>query len=165
MNFAAGGEYLLVNTPGILRAMAKRVRELGVRPELEVFDTGHLVLVKELIADGLIDDPVLIQLCTGIRYGAPDDLPTLLAMVNQLPANAIFSTFSIGRMQIPFVAMAALVGGNVRVGLEDNLYLARGRLASNGELVERAVQILEGMNARVLTPAEVREKLQLRRAA
>ena len=165
MNFAAGGEYLLVNTPGILRAMAKRVRELGVRPELEVFDTGHLVLVKELIADGLIDDPVLIQLCTGIRYGAPDDLPTLLAMVNQLPANAIFSTFSIGRMQIPFVAMAALVGGNVRVGLEDNLYLSRGRLASNGELVERAVQILEGMNARVLTPAEVREKIQLRRAA
>jgi uncharacterized protein (DUF849 family) len=165
MNFAAGGEYVLVNTPGILRAMAKRVRELGVRPELEVFDTGQLVLVKELIAEGLFDDPVLIQLCTGIPYGAPDDLPTLLAMVNQLPPNAIFSTFSIGRMQIPFVAMAALVGGNVRVGLEDNLYLSRGRLASNGELVERAVQILEGMNARVLTPVEVREKLRLRCAA
>jgi uncharacterized protein (DUF849 family) len=165
MNFAAGGEYVLLNTPGTLRAMAKRVRELGVRPELEVFDTGHLVLVKELIADGLIDDPVLIQLCTGIPYGAPDDLPTLLAMVNQLPPNTIFSTFSIGRMQIPFVAMAALVGGNVRVGLEDNLYLSRGRLASNGELVERAVHIIEGMNAHVLTPAEVREKLQLRHAA
>src|SRR5436190_2671704 len=165
MNFAAGGDYVLVNTPGILRAMARRVQDLGVRPELEVFDTGHLWLVKDLIADGLIDDPVLIQLCTGIRYGAPDDPSTLLALVNQLPPNTIFSTFSIGRMQLPFVAMAALVGGNVRVGLEDNIYLARGRLATNGELVERAVHILEGMNARVLGPAEVREKLDLRRAA
>jgi uncharacterized protein (DUF849 family) len=162
MNFAAGGDYLLVTTPGIRRAMARRVRELGVRPELEVFDTGHLTLVHELIAEGLIDDPVLIQLCTGIPYGAPDDLLTLLAMVNRLPPGAIFSTFSIGRMQIPFVAMAALAGGNVRVGLEDNLYLSRGRLASNGELVERAVHILEGMNARVLGPDEVREKLRLK---
>jgi uncharacterized protein (DUF849 family) len=165
MNFAAGGEYLLVNTPGILRAMAKRVRGLGVRPELEVFDTGHLVLVKEMLAEGLFEEPVLIQLCTGIPYGAPDDPLTLLAMVKQLPPGAIFSTFSIGRMQIPFVAMAALAGGNVRVGLEDNLYLSRGKLASNGELVERAVHILEGMNARVLGPSEVREKLQLRPAA
>jgi uncharacterized protein (DUF849 family) len=162
MNFAAGGDYVLVNTPGILRTMARRVRELGVRPELEVFDTGHLTLVHELIAEGLIDDPVLIQLCTGIPYGAPDDLLTLLAMVNRLPPGAIFSTFSIGRMQIPFVAMAALAGGNVRVGLEDNLYLSRGKLASNGELVERAVHILEGMNARVLGPDEVREKLRLK---
>jgi uncharacterized protein (DUF849 family) len=162
MNFAAGGDYVLVNTPGILRAMARRVRELGVRPELEVFDTGHLTLVHELIAEGLIDDPVLIQLCTGIPYGAPDDLLTLLAMVNRLPPGAIFSTFSIGRMQIPFVPMAALAGGNVRVGLEDNLFLSRGRLASNGELVERAVHILEGMNARVLGPDEVREKLRLK---
>ena len=162
MNFAAGGDYVLVNTPGILRAMARRVRELGVRPELEVFDTGHLTLVHELIAEGLFEDPVLIQLCTGIPYGAPDDLSTLLAMINRLPPGAIFSTFSIGRMQIPFVAMAALAGGNVRVGLEDNLYLSRGRLASNGELVERAVHILEGMNARVLGPDEVREKLRLK---
>jgi uncharacterized protein (DUF849 family) len=165
MNFAAGGDYLLVNTPGMLRAMARRVQELGVRPELEVFDTGHLVFVKELIADGLIDDPPLIQLCTGIPYGAPDDPLTLLAMVNQLPPGAIFSTFSIGRMQLPFVAMAALVGGNVRVGLEDNVYLSRGRLATNGELVERAVTILEAMNARVLGPGEVREKLKLRQRA
>jgi 3-dehydrocarnitine:acetyl-CoA trimethylamine transferase len=162
MNFAAGGDYLLVNTPGMLRAMARRVQELGVRPELEVFDAGHLVLVKELIAEGLIDAPYLIQLCTGIPYGAPDDPLTLLAMVKQLPPGAIFSTFSIGRMQLPFVAMAALVGGNVRVGLEDNVYLSRGRLASNGELVERAVAILEAMNVRVLGPDEVREKLQLR---
>jgi uncharacterized protein (DUF849 family) len=161
MNFAAGGDYVLVNTPGVLRAMARQVRELGVRPELEVFDTGHLVLVKELIAEGLVEEPPLIQLCTGIPYGAPDNPSTLLAMVNQLPPGAIFSTFSIGRMQLPFVAMAALVGGNVRVGLEDNIYLSRGRLASNGELVERAVSILEAMNARVLGPAEVREKLRL----
>lgn len=164
MNFAAGGDYVLLNPPGILRAMARQVQELGVRPELEVFDTGHLVLVKELIAEGLIDDPPLIQLCTGIPYGAPDDLLTLLAMVNRLPHNAIFSTFSIGRMQLPFVAMAALAGGNVRVGLEDNIYLSRGQLASNGSLVERAVRILEGMNVRVLGPAEVREKLNLRMA-
>lgn len=164
MNFAAGGDYVLLNPPGILRAMARQVQELGVRPELEVFDTGHLVLVKELIAEGLIDDPPLIQLCTGIPYGAPDDLLTLLAMVNRLPHNAIFSTFSIGRMQLPFVAMAALAGGNVRVGLEDNIYLSRGQLASNGSLVERAVRILEGMNVRVLGPAEVREKLNLRTA-
>jgi uncharacterized protein (DUF849 family) len=162
MNFAAGGDYLLVNTPSVLRAMARQVRELGVRPELEVFDTGHLVLVKELIGEGLIEEPVLIQLCTGIPYGAPDDPATLLAMVNQLPPAAIFSTFSIGRMQLPYVAMAALVGGNVRVGLEDNIYLTRGRLATNGELVERAVTILESMNVRVLGPAEVRDKLHLR---
>ncbi|HEY1512469.1 MAG TPA: 3-keto-5-aminohexanoate cleavage protein [Gaiellaceae bacterium] len=162
MNFAAGGDYVMVNTPAMLRAMAARVRELGVRPELEVFDTGHLVFVHELIRDGLIDDPPMIQLCTGIPYGAPDDLGTLLAMVNRLPANAIFSAFSIGRMQLPFVALAPMVGGNARVGLEDNLYLSRGRLATNAELVERAVAILASMNVRVLGPEEVRAKLALR---
>ena len=162
MNFAAGGDYVMVNTPAMLRAMAARVQELGVRPELEVFDTGHLVFVHELIRDGLIDDPPLIQLCTGVPYGAPDDPGTLLAMVNRLPANAIFSTFSIGRMQLPFVALAPLVGGNVRVGLEDNIYLERGRLATNAELVERAIAILTAMNVRVLGPDEVREKLALR---
>ena len=162
MNFAAGGDYVMVNTPVMLRAMAARVRELGVRPELEVFDTGHLVFVHELIRDGLIDDPPMIQLCTGIPYGAPDDLGTLLAMVNRLPANAIFSAFSIGRMQLPFVALAAMVGGNARVGLEDNLYLSRGQLATNADLVERAVAILEAMNVRVLGPEEVRAKLALR---
>jgi uncharacterized protein (DUF849 family) len=162
MNFAAGGDYVMVNTPGMLRAMAARIRELGVRPELEVFDTGHLVFVNELIRDGLIEDPPLIQLCTGIPYGAPDDLGTLLAMVNRLPENAVYSAFSIGRMELPFVALAPLVGANVRVGLEDNLYLSRGRLATNGELVARAVEILERMNVRVLGPEEVREKLALR---
>jgi uncharacterized protein (DUF849 family) len=163
MNFAAGGDYVMVNTPGMLRAMARRVQELGVRPELEVFDTGHLVMVKQLMADGLIDPPPLIQLCTGIPYGAPDDPGTLLAMRNQLPDDAVFSAFSIGRMQLPFVALAPIVGGNVRVGLEDNLMLARGVPATNGQLVERAVQILQAMNVRILTAAEVRTKLGLTR--
>jgi 3-dehydrocarnitine:acetyl-CoA trimethylamine transferase len=163
MNFAAGGDYVMVNTPGMLRAMARRVQALGVRPELEVFDTGHLVMVKEMIADGLIDPPPLIQLCTGIPYGAPDDPGTLLAMRNQLPADAVFSAFSIGRMQLPFVAMAPVIGANVRVGLEDNLMLERGVPATNAQLVERAVRILQGMNVRILTAAEVRTKLGLTR--
>jgi uncharacterized protein (DUF849 family) len=162
MNFAAGGDYIMANTPGMLRAMARRVQELGVRPELEVFDTGHLVLVHELIADGLIDDPPLIQLCMGIPYGAPADLATLLAMVHRLPPGAVFSTFAIGRMQLPYVTLAPLVGANVRVGLEDNLYLARGRLATNAELVARAVALLGAMNVRVMAADEVRELLALR---
>ena len=163
MNFAAGGDYVMVNTPAVLRAMAAKVQELGVRPELEVFDTGHMVLVRELIRDGLLDDPVLIQLCTGIPYGAPDDPGTLVAMAALLPVGAVFSAFSIGRMQLPFVGLAPVLGGNVRVGLEDNIYLSRGVLASNGQLVERAVRILEAMNVRVLGPDEVRERLALRR--
>jgi uncharacterized protein (DUF849 family) len=163
MNFAAGGDYVMVNTPGMLRAMARRVQALGVRPELEVFDTGHLVMVKEMIADGLIDPPPLIQLCTGIPYGAPDDPGTLLAMRNQLPADAVFSAFSIGRMQLPFVALAPVIGGNVRVGLEDNLMLERGVPATNAQLVERAVQILRAMNVRILTAADVRARLGLTR--
>ena len=163
MNFAAGGDYVMVNTPAVLRAMARRVQELGVRPELEVFDTGHMTLVKELIAEGLLDDPVLIQLCTGIPYGAPADPATLLAMVAALPPGAVYSAFAISRLQLPFAALAPLIGANVRVGLEDNLYLSRGVLATNGELVERAVRLLETMNVRVLGPDEVRERLALRR--
>ena len=161
MNFAAGGDYVMVNTPDTLRAMARQVQALGVRPELEVFDTGHLVMVKDLIREGLLDDPVLIQLCMGIPYGAPDDPLSLMAMVHNLPPGAIYSAFSIGRMQLPFVAMAALAGGNVRVGLEDNLMLGRGVLATNGQLVERAVTILTAMGAKVLGPEAVRAKLKL----
>ncbi|HEY2439132.1 MAG TPA: 3-keto-5-aminohexanoate cleavage protein, partial [Solirubrobacteraceae bacterium] len=110
MNFAAGGDYVMTNTPETLRAMAREVQELGVRPELEVFDTGQMVMVKDLIAEGLIDDPVLIQLCMGIRYGAPDDPGTLLNLVNLLPPGAVFSAFAIGRLQLPYVAMAVLAG-------------------------------------------------------
>lgn len=160
MNFAEA-DYVMTNTPGMLRTMAAEVQRLGVRPELEVFDTGHLVFVKEMIRDGLLDDPVMIQLCLGIPYGAPDDPLTTMAMVHQLPPGAVFSGFSISRNQLPFVAMAALAGGNVRVGLEDNLYLAKGQFASNGQLVERAMQVLTGMGAKILGPAEVRAKLKL----
>ncbi len=155
--------HVMVNTPDMLRAMARRVQALGVRPELEVFDTGHLVLVKDLVREGLIDDPLVIQLCMGIPYGAPDDPNTLMAMVNTLPPGTIFSAFSISRMQLPFVAMAALAGGNIRVGLEDNIYLSKGVLASNGTLVERAVTILGAMNVRVIGPDEVRAKLKLKK--
>jgi len=163
MNFAAGGDYVMVNTPDTLRVMAKRVQALGVRPELEVFDTGHLVLVKDLVREGLIDDPLMVQLCMGIPYGAPDDPRTFMAMVNALPPGTVFSGFSISRMQLPFVAMAALAGGNVSVGLEDNIYLSKGALASNGQLVDRAVKILEAMNVRIIGPEEARQKLKLKK--
>ena len=164
MNFAEG-DYVMTNTPSTLRTMAKRVQALGVRPELEVFDTGHLAFVKQMVREGLIDSPLLVQLCMGIPYGAPDDPGTLLALVNQLPPGTHWSAFSIGRMQLPYVAMAVLAGGNVRVGLEDNLYLERGVHASNADLVTRAGEILRAMNVRVLGPAEVRETLALRAAA
>jgi uncharacterized protein (DUF849 family) len=162
MNFAAGGDYVMTNTPGMLRAMAAQIRALGVRPELEVFDYGQLVMVKDLMQEGLIDDPALIQLCMGIRYGAPDDPRSLLGLVELLPPSAVFSAFSIGRMQLPYVAMAVLAGGNVRVGLEDNLYLGPGEQATNAGLVERACAILEGMNVRVLGAGDVRDRLALR---
>lgn len=161
MNFAEG-DYVMTNTPAMLRAMARRVQALGVRPEIEVFDTGHLVLAKQLIREGLIDDPVMIQLCMGIPYGAPNDPATLLAMVRNLPPDCVFSAFSIGRMQLPYVAMAVLAGGNVRVGLEDNIWLDRGVRATNGQLVERAARTLTAMGARVIGPAAVRHKLRLR---
>lgn len=161
MNFAAGGDYIMVNTPGMVRAMAKGIQELGVRPEVEVFDTGDLVLLRELISEGLIDSPAMVQLCMGIPYGAPNDTLTLLAMINSLPEGSVFSAFSVGRFQLPYAAMAVLNGGNVRVGLEDNLYLSRGVLATNGQLVSRAVALLEAMNIRRLGPDEVREQLAL----
>jgi uncharacterized protein (DUF849 family) len=161
MNFASGGDYIMVNTPGVLRKMAKIVQDLGVRPELEVFDFGHLVQVKEMIKDGLLDDPVMIQLCMGIAYGAPDDPTTFTALVNSLPNDCVFSAFSISRMQIPFVAQAALAGGNVRVGLEDNLYNGPGQLATNEALVARAKLLLETMGAKTMSAQAVRDKLKL----
>ncbi|HZO50884.1 MAG TPA: 3-keto-5-aminohexanoate cleavage protein [Gaiellaceae bacterium] len=160
MNFAEG-DYVMTNTPSMLREMARQIRELGVRPEIEVFDTGHLAFAKQLVAEGLVDDPPLVQLCLGIPYGAPDDPSTLLALVHNLPERCVFTAFSIGRMQLPYVAMSVLAGGNVRVGLEDNLWLERGVKATNGDLVGRAVAILEAMNVRVLGADEVRERLRL----
>jgi uncharacterized protein (DUF849 family) len=160
MNFAEG-DYVMTNTPSMLREMARQIQALGVRPEIEVFDTGHLVFAKQLIAEGLVDEPAMLQLCMGIPYGAPEDPGTLLALVNQLPARCVFSAFAIGRMQLPYVALAPILDGNVRVGLEDNIWLERGVKATNGQLVERAVTILEAMNVRVVGPAETREKLGL----
>ncbi|MET4608695.1 uncharacterized protein (DUF849 family) [Bradyrhizobium sp. JR4.1] len=161
MNGKSNSEYIMVNSTGMLRAMAKRIGELGVRPELEVFDTGHLKLANDLVKEGLIRDPPLIQLCMGVGYGAPDDLTTLTAMVHQLPPGAVYSTFSVGSMQLPYAALAPLCGANVRVGLEDNLYLSHGRLATNAELVQRAIEILNWIGVRVLSPRQMREKLKL----
>ena len=160
MNFSHG-DYIMANTPSMLRAMAGLMQKSGVRPEIEVFDSGHLVLAKQLISDGLIDDPVMVQLCMGIPYGAPADVNSLLALVNNMPDEWIFSAFAIGRGQLPYVALAPIVGGNVRVGLEDNLYLEYGKLARNADLVERAMTILGAMNVNILSPADVRKKLKL----
>ncbi|KXF77556.1 NADPH dependent quinone reductase [Paramesorhizobium deserti] len=160
MNFGEG-DYVMTNTPAMLKAMAAQIKALGVRPEVEIFDTGHLLLAKWLYDQGLLDDPVMVQLCMGIPWGAPDDMATLLALTNNLPSNWTFSAFSIGRNQLPYVAMAVLAGGNVRVGLEDNLWLDKGVLATNGPLVERAVKIAEGMGAKILGPDEVRARMKL----
>ena len=160
MNFGEG-DYVMTNTPSILAEMARQVKALGVRPELELFDLGHLAFAKWMYRQGLLDDPVLVQLCMGIPWGAPNDLTSLLAMVHNLPTGWTFSAFSIGQDQMPYVAAAVLAGGNVRVGLEDNLYLGRGQLATNAQLVERAVGILQGMGVRLLGPADVRDRLQL----
>ena len=160
MNFSLG-DYVMTNTPGMLRAMAKLMTDLGVRPEIEAFDTGHLWFAKQLVEEGLIEDPVLVQLCMGVPWGAPDDLNTFMAMVNNIPAKWTFSAFSIGRNAMAYPAAAVLAGGNVRVGLEDNLYVGKGRLATNAQLVEKAVQVVEGMGGRIIGPAEVRTKLKL----
>ena len=160
MNFGEG-DYIMTNTPSILVEMARQVQALGVRPELELFDLGHLAFARWMHKQGLLDDPVLVQLCMGIAWGAPNDLNSLMAMVNNLPAGWTFSAFSVGVDQLPYVAAAVLAGGNVRVGLEDNLYLGRGQLATNAELVERAVGILNAIGVKVLDAAAVRDKLVL----
>jgi 3-dehydrocarnitine:acetyl-CoA trimethylamine transferase len=158
MNYAATA---YVSTPDMLRGMARTIRGAGVRPEIEVFELGHVWLAKQLIEEGLIETPALFQLCMGIPYGAEADPRALLAMRDLLPPASRFAAFGIGRMQMPMVAQAVLVGGNVRVGLEDNLYLDRGVLATNGQLVERACEIVRLLGARVLGPAEARARLGL----
>ncbi len=164
MNFAEA-DYVMVNTPGMLREMARQIKALGVRPEIEAFDTGHLWFAKQLVEEGLIEDPVLIQLCMGIPWGAPDDMNTLMAMVNNVPDNWIYSAFSIGQNEMPYVAASVLSGGNVRVGLEDNLYLEKGVFANNAQLVERAANIITGMGANVIGPEQVRKNLKLTKRA
>lgn len=164
MNFAEA-DYVMTNTPGTLRAMGQMITDLGVRAEIEVFDTGHLWFARQLVEEGIIESPVLIQMCMGIPWGAPDDLNTLMAMVNNTPDDWTFSAFSIGRNQMPFVAAAMLAGGNIRVGLEDNLWLGPGELATNAQLVERAATIATNLGATLMTPAEVRASLQLQKRA
>ncbi|WP_371156993.1 3-keto-5-aminohexanoate cleavage protein [Jannaschia sp. 2305UL9-9] len=160
MNFAEA-DYVMTNTPGMLRAMAQRMRDLGVRPEVECFDTGHLWLAKELAREGVLDAPALVQLCMGVPWGAPNDLNTLMAMVGAVPDGWTWSAFSLGRDQMPYVAASVLAGGNVRVGLEDNLMLDRGVLATNAQLVTRAVEVIERLGARVIGPEDVRARLGL----
>ena len=160
MNFAEA-DYVMTNTPGMLRAMGQMMTDMGVKPEIEAFDTGHLWFAKQLVEEGVLDGPALVQLCMGVPWGAPDDLNTFMAMVNNVPSDWTFSAFSLGRNQMAYAAAAVLAGGNVRVGLEDNLWLGKGELATNAQLVERARGIVEGMGAQVLGPDEVRKKLGL----
>ena len=164
MNFS-DGDYVAVVTANQLRTMAARVQELGVKPELEVFDTGHVRLANKLVEEGLIDGAPLFQLCLGIPYGAPADPRTMAAMIDLLPPGAVWAAFAISRMEMPIVAQSVLLGGNVRVGLEDNLYLRRGEFASNAQLVEKAVELVEALGARILTTSEARAKLGLRQPA
>jgi 3-dehydrocarnitine:acetyl-CoA trimethylamine transferase len=156
------GELLYATTPRFLRHIADAYRELGIRPEIEVFELGHIELAKQLLAEERFTQPALFQLCLGIRYGAPATAQAMLAMREALPPGAVWSAFGIGRMQMPMVAQAVLLGGNVRVGLEDNLYLEKGTPATNAQLVERACRIVESLGARVLSSAETRERLGLR---
>jgi len=162
LNFGEGS-LVYVSTPDMLREGAKRIQELGVRVEMEIFDTGNLWFGRRLVEEDLIDDdPPMFQLCMDIPYGAPADPSLLAAMVNQLPEGTVWTSFALGRMQLPWVAQSVLLGGHVRVGLEDNLYLAKGVKATNAQLVERARTIIEAMGSRVATPDDAREILKLR---
>lgn len=160
------GATAFVNVPAHLQRMAALIREAGVKPELEVFDLGHIELAKRLIADGFIATPPFLQLCTGVPWGAPATTEAMLAMRNALPAGALWSAFGISRHQFPMAAQAVILGGHVRVGLEDNLYLARGQLSpGNAPLVERAAAIVQALGASVATPDDARGILELGKAA
>ncbi|MDZ4737867.1 MAG: 3-keto-5-aminohexanoate cleavage protein [Rhodospirillaceae bacterium] len=161
MNFG-DEDTVMLQTPSILRAMAKRVKELGVKPEMEVFDTGHLWFATKMVEEGLIDGPAMFQLCLGIPWGAQADSRTMALMASQVPEGHVWAGFGISRMQMPMVAQAVLLGGHCRVGLEDNLYLEKGVFATNAQLVEKAVRIIHDLGARVLTPDEARKKLEIR---
>jgi len=164
MNFAEA-DYVMTNTPGMLTSMGKMMTEMGVKPEIEAFDTGHLWYAKQLVLDGVLEKDALVQLCMGVPWGAPNDLNTFMAMVNNVPSDWNWSAFSLGRDQMAYVAASVLAGGNVRVGLEDNLMLDRGVLAENYQLVGRAVEIIERLGSRVIGPDEVRKKLRLTKRA
>jgi uncharacterized protein (DUF849 family) len=157
-------DMIYISTPPALRMMAALVREWGVKPELEVFELGHIRFAKAMVFEGLIADPPMFQLCLGIPWGAEQTVETMAAMKAQLPEGASWASFGIGRGQMPMMAAAVAMGGNVRVGLEDNIYLDRGVLATNGQLVTRAREVIERMGGRVVTPQEARIKLNLRGA-
>ena len=161
LNFGLNDSLIYVSTLPILKRMAELTQKWGVRPELEVFDLGHIRLAKELINEGLINEPPMFQICLGIPWGADQSADTMKVMKDHLPENAHWSGFGISRMQIPMAAAAVTLGGNVRVGLEDNLYLSRGVLATNGQLVKKIVDIIDLMGGRVLKPEEARNKLGL----
>ncbi len=162
LNFGEGNS-VYVSTPDMLRAMAKRVQELGVKPELEIFDSGHLWFATKLVEEGLIEPPPLFQICLGIPYGAPATPAAMKNMVDMLPAGAEWAGFAISRLEMPFVAQAVLLGGHVRVGLEDNLYLDRGVFASNAQLTEKAIKLIELMGAKPMSAEDARKRLQLRK--
>ena len=159
----AEGNYVYISTPGMLRLGAKRLQSIGVKPELEVFDLGHVAFAKQLLAEGLLDDPPLFQVCLGIRWAAEADTRNFLTMVDQLPVGSNWAGFGVGAMEMPMVAQAALLGGNVRVGLEDNLFLEKGVFASNAQLVERACNIVQLMGCKIQTAAEARQTLGLKK--
>ncbi len=154
---------LYLNTPAYLRRMAEMTQQLGVKPELEVFDLGQIRLARSLVDEGLIDAPPMFQICLGIPWGAGADTETMAAMKQALPDNAVWAGFGISRMQMPMVAQAMVLGGNVRVGLEDNIYLDRGVLATNGQLVQRAVEIINRLGGRALSADEARAKIGLKK--
>lgn len=157
-----GQNYVYVSTQTMLELGTRRLQEIGVKPELEVFDTGQIWFAKHMVEQGLIDNPPLFQVCLGIPWGAPATPGVFQAMVNELPAGCNWGGFAIGAMEMPMVAQSVLLGGNVRVGLEDNLYLEKGVLASNAQLVDRARTIVEAMGATVQTPTEARKTLGLK---
>ena len=149
-------EFVYLNTTRTLREMAKRFQQLGIKPELEVFGAGDIEFGKQLAREGLITGRLLFQFVLGVRWGAPADTRTILYMKDLLPPDALWGALGIGRMQMPVVAQSALLGTNVRVGLEDNLYLAKGVFASNGQLVDRARVIIENLGYELARVAEAR---------
>ena len=159
----AEGDYVYISTPNMLEQGAKRLQEIGVKPELEVFELGHISFAKHLIAQGLVDDPPLFQVCLGIRWAAEANTASFKTMVDALPEGCNWAGFGISAMEMPMVAQAVLLGGNIRVGLEDNLYLEKGVFASNGQLVERACNIVQLMGCTIQTPSEARQTLGLKR--
>jgi len=162
LNFGDGNS-IVVQTPAQLRQQARLIQSYGVKPEMEIFDSGNLWFAKQLVTEGLVNDPPMFQLCLGIPWGAPVNTETMAYMVGQLPSNAVWAGFGISRMQMPMVAQAVVLGGHVRVGLEDNLYLDKGVYASNATLTERAVKIIELLGSKVATPDEARGMLGLAR--